>query len=48
MTGRKADCIMAARLASEAALRLVQPGNEVQGHTGTFRLVLIYYLFYLE
>ena len=27
--GRKADAIMAAHLASEAALRLVKPGNEV-------------------
>lgn len=29
MKGRKADVIMAAHLASEAALRLVKPGNEV-------------------
>ena len=28
--GRKADAIMAAHLASEAALRLVKPGNEVR------------------
>jgi len=28
VTGRKADAIMAAHLASEAALRLVKPGNE--------------------
>ena len=28
VTGRKADVIMAAHLASEAALRLVKPGNE--------------------
>ena len=27
--GRKADALMAAHLASEAALRLVKPGNEV-------------------
>lgn len=29
MKGRKADALMAAHLASEAALRLVKPGNEV-------------------
>ncbi len=29
VTGKKADCLMAAHLASEAALRLVKPGNEV-------------------
>ena len=29
--GRKADCIMAAYLASELALRLVKPGEEVCG-----------------
>lgn len=29
VTGRKADVMMAAHLASEAALRLVKPGNEV-------------------
>ena len=28
-TGRKADAMLAAHLASEAALRLVKPGNEV-------------------
>ena len=28
VTGRKADVMMAAHLASEAALRLVKPGNE--------------------
>ena len=28
MTGKKADAILAAHLASEAALRLVKPGNE--------------------
>lgn len=28
--GRMADCLMAAHLASEAALRLVKPGNEVR------------------
>merc|ERR1712112_508458 len=28
VTGRKADVVMAAHLASEAALRLVKPGNE--------------------
>ena len=30
VTGRKADAIMAAHLASEAALRLVKPGTEVR------------------
>ncbi len=30
VTGKKADAIMAAHLASEAALRLVKPGNEVR------------------
>ena len=30
VTGRQADCMMAAHLASEAALRLVKPGNEVR------------------
>ena len=30
VTGRKADAILAAHLASEAALRLVKPGNEVR------------------
>ena len=30
VTGRKADAIIAAHLASEAALRLVKPGNEVR------------------
>ncbi len=29
VTGRKAEVLMAAHLASEAALRLVKPGNEV-------------------
>lgn len=29
ITGRKADALIAAHLASEAALRLVKPGNEV-------------------
>ena len=28
--GRQADCLLAAHLASEAALRLVKPGNEVK------------------
>ena len=28
VTGRKADAMMAAHLASEAALRLVKPGND--------------------
>jgi methionine aminopeptidase len=30
VSGRKADAILAAHLASEAALRLVKPGNEVR------------------
>lgn len=30
MTGRKADAILAAHLASEAALRLVKPANDVR------------------
>ena len=30
VTGRKADTIMAAHLAAEAALRLVKPGTEVR------------------
>ena len=30
VTGRKADCIMAAHLAAEAALRLIKPGSEVR------------------
>lgn len=29
ITGRKADAVLAAHLAAEAALRLVKPGNEV-------------------
>lgn len=29
MTGKKADAILAAHFASEVALRLVKPGNEV-------------------
>ena len=29
MTGRKADVVVAAHQAAEAALRLVKPGNEV-------------------
>lgn len=29
VTGRKADVVLAAYYASEAALRLVKPGNEV-------------------
>ena len=30
MTGKKADAILAAHAAAEAALRLVKPTNEVQ------------------
>ena len=38
--GRKADVIMAAHLASEAALRIVKPGNEViMIHLKCFRLI---------
>ena len=32
MTGRKADALLAAHFAAEAALRLVKPGNEVNYH----------------
>ncbi len=32
VTGRKADVMLAAHLAAEAALRLVKPGNEVRSH----------------
>merc|ERR1712168_100977 len=35
LTGRKADAMMAAHLASEAALRLVKPGNETYEVTDT-------------
>ena len=35
MTGRKADAVLAAHLASEAALRLVKPGNESYEVTDT-------------
>ena len=35
MTGRKADAMLAAHLASEAALRLVKPGNETYEVTDT-------------
>ncbi|XP_023344674.1 proliferation-associated protein 2G4 [Eurytemora carolleeae] len=35
VTGRKADAMMAAHLASEAALRLVKPGNETYEVTDT-------------
>ena len=35
MTGRKADVMLAAHLASEAALRLVKPGNETYDVTDT-------------
>jgi len=35
VTGRKADAILAAHLASEAALRLVRPGNETYEVTDT-------------
>merc|ERR1711890_198110 len=35
ITGRKADAILAAHLASEAALRLVKPGNETYEVTET-------------
>lgn len=42
MTGRKADVIQAAYLASEVAQRLVKAGNEVRHH-----LVIIKVWFYL-
>lgn len=32
ITGRAADVLLAAHLASEAALRLLRPGNEVLHH----------------
>ncbi len=35
VTGRKADAVLAAHLASEAALRLVKPGNESYEVTDT-------------
>merc|ERR1719431_1780380 len=35
VTGRKADAMLAAHLASEAALRLVKPGNETYEVTET-------------
>ena len=35
VTGDKADALMAAHLASEAALRLVKPGNETYEITET-------------
>ena len=35
VTGRKADAMLAAHLASEAALRLVKPGNETYEVTDT-------------
>ena len=38
ITGRKADAMMAAHLASEAALRLVKPGNEVMMNSTFFSL----------
>ena len=38
VTGRKADVMMAAHLASEAALRLVKPGNEVRSENYTMFL----------
>ena len=42
MTGRKADVIQAAYLASEVAQRLVKAGNEVRHH-----LIIIKVWFYL-
>ena len=35
ITGRKGDAMLAAHLASEAALRLVKPGNETYEVTDT-------------
>merc|ERR1711970_1123079 len=39
LTGRKADAMMAAHLASEAALRLVKPGNETYEVTDTVQKI---------
>merc|ERR1711970_1397542 len=39
ITGRKADTVMAAHLASEAALRLVKPGNETYEVTDTVQKI---------
>merc|ERR1711887_141695 len=39
LTGRKADVVMAAHLASEAALRLVKPGNETYSVTDTVQKI---------
>merc|ERR1711970_1616502 len=39
ITGRKADALMAAHLASEAALRLVKPGNETYEVTETVQKI---------
>ena len=39
VTGRKADVMMAAHMAAEAALRLVKPGNEV----GSVSLLFLYH-----
>ena len=39
MTGRKADVVLAAHYAAEAALRLVKPGNEVSHPIFSLRAV---------
>jgi hypothetical protein len=39
--GRKADAILAAHLASEVALRLVKPGNEVSNHVIVLNFVCL-------
>lgn len=39
VTGRKADCILAAHYASQAALRLLKPGNETYTVTDTVQKV---------
>ena len=40
--GRKADALLAAHYASEAALRLVKPGNEVRGPLYIYIHIYIY------
>ena len=46
VTGRKADVMMAAHMAAEAALRLVKPGNEVSP-LPFLTLWLVIFLFFL-
>ena len=48
VTGRKADVMMAAHMAAEAALRLVKPGNEVSPLPFlTLRLVIFFFFLLL-